>query len=359
MAIMMLKTNKTNTKKKKGEVIMKKQVLGAILCAGLALSMLGGCSSGNSGETTAQQSDAQSTEAGASSAEGSSAAATTDVANLKFGFVVGSFEHTFYQLIADGIKAECEAKGIKDFSVLDASLDPVIATSKVETLTADGCKAIALACNDAAGVKPAIENAAADGVAMFTFDCTSESDSINCFVGTDNFKGGQLGGEELVRLTKDGDTVAIIGYPTASSCLDRENGALETLKKSDRKVLSGYDYKGDANEAQKIMENILTTNPEVKAVFCVGDPAATGALASIKAAGSECLIVGFDGNPEAKEAILDAENGKYWVSEISQNPKLIGSTIVDEMIKYMTEGKVTKPEIFTDPYIITAENAAE
>ena len=338
---------------------MKKQVLGAILCAGLVLSMLGGCSSGNSGETSAQQSDAQSTEAGASSAEGSSAAATTDVANLKFGFVVGSFEHTFYQLIADGIEEECKAKGIKDFSVLDASLDPVIATSKVETLTADGCKAIALACNDAAGVKPAIENAAADGVAMFTFDCTSESDSINCFVGTDNFKGGQLGGEELVRLTKDGDTVAIIGYPTASSCLDRENGALETLKKSDRKVLSGYDYKGDANEAQKIMENILTTNPEVKAVFCVGDPAATGALASIKAAGSDCLIVGFDGNPEAKEAILDAENGKYWVSEISQNPKLIGSTIVDEMIKYMTERKVTKPEIFIDPYIITAENAAK
>ena len=29
---------------------MKKQVLGAILSAGLALSMLGGCSSGNSGE---------------------------------------------------------------------------------------------------------------------------------------------------------------------------------------------------------------------------------------------------------------------------------------------------------------------
>jgi len=55
----------------------------------------------------------------------------------------------------------------------------------------------------------------------------------------------------------------------------------------------------------------------------------------------------------------DAENGKYWVSEISQNPKLIGSTIVDEMIKFMTEGKVTKAEIFIDPYIITAENAAE
>ena len=107
------------------------------------------------------------------------------------------------------------------------------------------------------------------------------------------------------------------------------------------------------------MENILTTNPEVKAVFCVGDPAATGALASIKAAGSDCVIIGFDGNPEAKEAILDAENGKYWVSEVSQNPKEIGATIVREMISFMTEGKVSDKQIFIAPYIITAENAAE
>ena len=107
------------------------------------------------------------------------------------------------------------------------------------------------------------------------------------------------------------------------------------------------------------MENILTTNPEVKAVFCVGDPAATGALASIKAAGSDCVIIGFDGNPEAKEAILDAENGKYWVSEVSQNPKEIGATIVREMISFMTDGTVTDKQIFIAPYIITAENAAE
>lgn len=55
--------------------------------------------------------------------------------------------------------------------------------------------------------------------------------------------------------------------------------------------------------------------------------------------------------------MLKTENTGY--QRYSQNPKLIGSTIVDEMIKFMTEGKVTKAEIFIDPYIITAENAAE
>ncbi len=278
--------------------------------------------------------------------------------NYKCGFIVGSFEHVFYNLIADGIEAEAEAVGI-EATVLDAELDASVASDKIQNLEADGNVAIALACNDAAGVKPAIESAAADGVAMFTFDCTTDSDAINCFVGTDNYEGGVLGGEELLRLTEDGDTVAIIGYPTASSCLDRENGALEALEGADRTVLSGYNYEGDANKAQEIMENILTSNPDVAAVFCVGDPAATGALASIKANASDCKIIGFDGNPEAKEAILDDENGKWWVSEISQNPQEIGKQIVDEMYQYLTEGTVTDSTIYIAPYIITAETLAE
>jgi len=333
---------------------MKKKILSILLCAGLTASLAMGCGSGNDSNTGTEADN--STEADKSSETDSASAGAAD---LKLGFVVGSFEHTFYQLIQQGIEEECESQGVGEYSVLDASLDPVIATSKVENLTAEGCDAIALACNDAAGVKPAIENADAEGVSMFTFDCTSESDAINCFVGTDNYKGGELGGEELIRLTEDGDKVAIIGYPTASSCVDREQGALDTLEGADREVLSGYDYKGDANEAQKIMETILAQHSDVKAVFCVGDPAATGALASIKAAGSDCMIIGFDGNPEAKEAILDSENGKYWVSEISQDPKNIGATIVQEMISYMTTGEVSAKEIFIDPYIITAENAAE
>lgn len=42
---------------------------------------------------------------------------------------------------------------------------------------------------------------------------------------------------------------------------------------------------------------------------------------------------------------------------ISQDPQKIGSTIVDEMINFMTTGKVTKEQIFIEPFIITAENA--
>lgn len=285
-----------------------------------------------------------------------------DFSEMQWGFIVGSFEHVFYQNVAAGIEEQCAALGLSEdqYDVTDCNLEADKAINAIQNFTANKCNAIALACNDAAGCVPGITEATNNGVAMFNFDSKADDlTNVISFVGTDNYQGGILGGEELIRLTEDGDTVAIIGNPESVSTMDRENGALEALAEADRNVLSGYNYQGDANIAQDIMETILVSNPECAAVFCAGDPAATGALAAIKAAGSSCKIVGFDGNPEAKEALLDEENGKYWVSEIAQDALGIGRGIVDQMAKYFATGEVDAQVIMIDPYIITAENAAE
>ena len=55
----------------------------------------------------------------------------------------------------------------------------------------------------------------------------------------------------MIRLTEDGDVVAIIGNPESVSTQDREKGALDELEKVDRTVLSGYNY-----EAMQILLRI-------------------------------------------------------------------------------------------------------
>lgn len=286
------------------------------------------------------------------------------MAKQKWGFIVGSFEHNFYQVVASGIREASEKLGLVEnqtYFVTDANLEADKAIDNINNFIANQCTAIALAANDASGVLPGIQAGVDAGVLMFNFDsAAADQTNITCFVGTDNYQGGVLGGQELLRFSKDGDTVAIIGNPVGESTLDRENGALEALKGADRKVLSGYNYEGDANIAQTIMESILISNPEVAAVFVVGDPAAIGALAAIKAAGSECKIIGFDGNPEAFEAMADEENGKYWVSEVCQSAKMIGMQIVEQMHKYVTTGEVDSDGwILIAPYVVDHENLAE
>ena len=54
--------------------------------------------------------------------------------------------------------------------------------------------------------------------------------------------------------------------------------------------------------------------------------------------------------------MLDAENGKYWVSEVAQDPEGIGKGIVEQMYKYYTTGEVDDQIIMIDPYAFTAED---
>jgi ribose transport system substrate-binding protein len=341
-------------------IFMKKKLLSVLLGISLVATMLAGCGSKN--EATAETAETTTETAETTTETEKTDAGTTEGSSEKYmvGFIVGSREHVFYNLIEEAIETKCKELGL-DYTILDGQLDANVMSDEIMDLTAQGCDAIALSCNDAAGVKPAIEAASAEGIAMFTFDCTCDSDAIISFAGTDNTEGGRLGAQEVLRLCKPGDKVAMIGYPTASSVLDRQTGFEEVIKaQSDIEYKFFGDYAGDANKAQQLMEDWLIQEPDLAAVFCAGDPAATGALAAIKAAGASTKVIGFDGNPEAKTAILDKEgNGKWWVSEISQNPSEIGSTITDQMYKYLTTGAVDSDFISISPYIITAENAAE
>jgi len=276
----------------------------------------------------------------------------------KVGFIVGSRQHVFYTLIEKGIKDEAQKLGIEAV-VMDGNLDGNVTSDHINNLVAEGCKAIALSVNDPGGTTPAIEAANRAGVPVFTFDCTSTTTNvIKAFVGTDNVEGGRLGGRETVRLANNGQKVGLINFDEPQSCLDRRKGWEEIVKASGKnlQIVEVGNYRGDAARAEQLMTDALTANPDLAVVFCVGDPAAAGALAAIKVAGVQTKIIGFDGNPEAKDAIRDSVNGKIWVSEISQNPVAIGTQITQKIKTYLDTGKVDQQVTMIAPYIITIAN---
>ena len=293
-------------------------------------------------------------------------AAGKDVKDLKLGFILGSREHAFYLQIEKGIEAAAKDMGFTAV-VLESELSGALATERIESLVVDGMDAISLACNEPAACTNAIEAADAEGVPMFTFDCTSElTNVIKCFVGTDNYQGGVVGGEatiaELDRLgLKNVATVGVIGYPEPQSCIDRENGWMSVMnaKKDEYKlnIVNIGNYQGQADIAQNLMSDALISYPDMAVVFTVGDPACIGALAAIKGAGATTKMIGFDANPEAHQAILDPVDGKIWFADVAQNPYKIGYTIAQEMVTYLTKGSVEKPVVLIAPYLVDASNA--
>lgn len=74
-------------------------------------------------------------------------------------------------------------------------------------------------------------------------------------------------------------------------------------------------YSGDTEKAASVTQDFLTQFPGLDIIFCVGDPAAQGALEVIKAQGADTIVIGYDANPEAYTAIADPVDGKVWVAD--------------------------------------------
>ena len=73
------------------------------------------------------------------------------------------------------------------------------------------------------------------------------------------------------------------------------------------------------------MENLLQGKPEIKAVFAHNDEMALGAVEAINSSGKDIMVIGFDGNDDAINAIKAGE----MEATVAQQPELIGKLAVD------------------------------
>jgi len=76
----------------------------------------------------------------------------------------------------------------------------------------------------------------------------------------------------------------------------------------------------------------LQAQPELRGIFAINDPAALGARAALEKAGKaeQVRIIGFDGQPEGKQAIKD---GKIYADPI-QFPDKMGVQLVHSIMAY-------------------------
>ena len=101
------------------------------------------------------------------------------------------------------------------------------------------------------------------------------------------------------------------------------------------------------------MQNMILKHENLAGVFCVGDPAAVGAMSSITAANANIKVIGFDGNPEGVEAILSGGN---WIADIAQDPVAIAYTTLDLVLRHLA-GETVDKLVPISPYVIDASNA--
>lgn len=259
----------------------------------------------------------------------------------KVAISVLTMNNPFFKEIADVFKEEME-KNAYDVIVTDPREDVVEQTKQVEAFLQQKVSAIVLCPCKAKDIGAAIRQANKAGVPVFTADlATLDPDAkVVCHIATDNYAGGRHAGEAMIEaLGPKGGKVLLLDMPDMESCMLRVKGFKEVLNDYNSKRTTGkieivneLPCGGDKEKGRNATQDALRTNTDLAGIFAINDPAALGARAALETAGKadQIKIIGFDGQPEGKKAILD---GKIYADPI-QHPDQIARETAKAILRH-------------------------
>ena len=193
------------------------------------------------------------------------------------------------------------------------------------------------------------------GVGVVFVDTKGINEGVT-FIGTNNEKGAKLAADYICQNVEKGAKSRSCRASSRNRPAKRAPRARKAglwLRPQHRRRAAG---RLGHRQGATAMENILTGNPNIKAVFASNDNMALGAVQAIKSAGvsGQIIVVGFDANPNAAEAVLAGD----MAATVAQNPKNMGAFGVENALK-VKKGETIEPVIDTGTVLVTKENAAE
>jgi ribose transport system substrate-binding protein len=228
----------------------------------------------------------------------------------------------------------------------------------VENFVSRRVNGIVLAPLDSKALVGPVNTAARAKVPVVIFDSGLKSDKYVSFVATDNFKGGQLAGEEMARLLGGNGNVILLRYQVGSaSTEEREAGFLEAIKKHPGIKLISSDQHGGATREScyQAAQNLLNRyGKDVNGIFGPCEPVANAIVMALRGAGKAggaVKVVGFDAGTPTVEALKRGDVQAVVV----QNPMRMGYLGVMTMVEHL-RGKTVEKRVDTGVYVVTPQN---
>ncbi|EDT71135.1 ribose ABC transporter substrate-binding protein RbsB [Clostridium perfringens] len=270
----------------------------------------------------------------------------------KIGMVLSTLNNPFFVNMKDGAEKEAEKLGY-DLVVLDSQNDPAKERANVEDLVQLGVIALLINPTDSDAVVKTVDVANKSNIPVITLDRQANGGKITSHIASDNIKGGEMAAEYVLDKFKDEkgpiNVVEIQGIPGASATRDRGEGFHNIMDKNDKfNFISIQAADFDRQKGLQVMENIIQANPNIQVVFAHNDEMALGAVKAIKASGINALVIGFDGNDDAKDSI----DANEMTATIAQQPDLIGALGV-ELANKIYNGESIKDKIAADLKVYT------
>ena len=196
----------------------------------------------------------------------------------------------------------------------------------IESMIAQGAKAIIVAPLNATGLQPALEQAAARNIPVVTIDRATAGAPCRDFItflGSDFLVQGKRAADAMNKATGgQAKIVEIQGAYGNSVEAQRTQGFADELKKYPGLTLvAAQTGNWSATDAQKVMEQLLLAHPDINALYSHADVMTLGAMRAIqqsgKTPGHDIKIVSIDGTKGLVQAIAEG-NAQ---ADVQTNPR--------------------------------------
>lgn len=274
--------------------------------------------------------------------------------------VTKALDSEFWQTLKSGAEEAARQHPDVELSVLaperEINIDQQV--SIIEDQILKKVSALAVVPGGIAEVSPVLDKAKAAGIPVLIVDNDTPWPGKLSYIGTDNRLGGKLAGDYVVKLLGGRGKVAIVrGILGVTSHEDRVAGFQQAIAQAPGiQIVTIQPANSERASALTVMENILTSNPELNAVFATSDQMALGAMEAVAAQHmtGKVMVVGFDAG---KEAVRGVKSGEI-SAVIAQYPANMGKQAVEAAIKAI-QGEPIAKVIDTGTALVTKENADE
>jgi len=235
----------------------------------------------------------------------------------------------------------------------------------IENLIQSKVAALCITPSGSKEVVPAIIKANRAGIPVVIVDTRVDGDTLTnaggkvaAFIGSDNFDGGRLAAEYIVKKLGGKGKVAILeGIPGHETGDSRLKGFHQAAAGSPGiEIVSSQTANWERDQGYNVFQNVLQSHPDVQALFACSDLMALGAVEAIRAAGKtgKITVVGFDAFSEAREAVkrglMDAT--------VAQSPSDMGRLAVEDAYRVL-RGDPIQADTSIKIKLITKENVDE
>ena len=279
-----------------------------------------------------------------------------------YGVLMKTLSNPFWGAMEMGVREGAEAAGVEYYLQAvesDQAAEPQL--NVCNTMLERKPDAMITAAINSTILLPCLKRANDMGIPVVDLDgnldhkiAADAGVEIAFSIGSDNVAAGGQGAEWLgsqLGADASGPVLVIEGLSGNITGQKRANGFADKLGElaPGLNVVASLPGDWDRGKAANITNDILTSNPDLVAIFAANDGMALGAVETVYAAGKsdQVIVIGVDGNSDAVKSI---KAGRLNAS-VAQLPYLVGK----QAVEFVKAGGATADWVYVPTMVLTKD----